>query len=101
MTAEVFTFPGGAPPAEPAAPTLLPIIEPSIAPEIFIADLARVHVHGPFARLVWSAPQETFESPDARSDNVVMCKIVVPTENLPAIYEALGKAIAAGKAVPS
>lgn len=103
MTAEVFTFPGGTPPAEPAepAPALLPIIEPSVAPEIFGTDLARVHVHGPFSRLVWSAPQVAFECPGESPHNIVMCKIVVPTESLQAIYDALGKAIAARAAVPT
>jgi hypothetical protein len=83
-------------------PAELQCIEPGIAPEFFSTDLARIFVHGPFVRLVWSSPDKGVERiDDDEFNNIVNVKIVVPTEALQAIYEALGKAIAASAVVQS
>jgi hypothetical protein len=103
VSADLIAFPGTPlpAPAEPAAPAQLSYIEPSVAPEFFCGDLARVHLHGPFARLIWTVPDTPGDAIDADrgAHNVATCKIVVPTESLQAIHDALGKAIAARAAV--
>jgi hypothetical protein len=85
----VIKLPGVKLPPEP--PAELPYIEPCPVSEFFCADLARVHVHGPFTRLTFTTVEMVAECPRAEPQNVAVCKIVVPTEALPALYEAIGK----------
>ena len=90
----VINFPGTTPCEEP--PAELSIIEPAPVVEIFSVDLARVYVHGPFARMVWTVPEQPLEYAGGKVQNIVTCKIVVPTVALQAIYEAIGKHLPAG-----
>lgn len=85
----VLTFPGVQPPER--TPAELPIIEPSLAPEFFCGNLARVTAYGSFVRLVWSVPEIPLECASSEVQNIVNVKIVVPTTALQAIYEAIGK----------
>src|ERR1035437_3903731 len=85
----VITLPGVKLPTEP--PAEISCIEPSPAPEFFCADLARVNVHGTFTRLIFTTVDMVVEDLSGAPQNVCVCKIVVPTEALQAIYEAIGK----------
>jgi hypothetical protein len=84
----VITLPGVKLPTEP--PAELPCIEPAPAPEFFCNDLARINVHGSFTRLILTTPERVLdcESPD---QNIVVLKVVIPTEALRAFYDAIGK----------
>ena len=83
----IITFPGAEPPQP--APAELPYIEPSVPPEIFAADLARVHVFAQFTRLVFTAPELPYG--EAKPHNVAKCYIVVPTAALSAICKKIGE----------
>lgn len=90
----VHTLPGVKLPTEP--PAELPYIEPCPVSEFFCADLARVHVHGTFTRLTFTTVEMVAECPRGEPQNVCVCKIVVPTAALPALYELIGKHLPAG-----
>jgi hypothetical protein len=85
----VHTLPGVKLPPEP--PAEMSYLEPYPAPEFFCADLMRVHVHGAFTRLTFTTIDMVAEDPRAGPQNVCVCKIVMPTGALPALYEAIGK----------
>lgn len=103
MTDTIIPLPGHRAPKPVAEkPAELPLTEPAMAAEIFTAELARIYVHGPFSRLVWATPDVLCDYDTATpAQRVVNAKLIVPTEALPAIYEALGKAIAATEGAPS
>lgn len=88
----VITMPGVKLPPEP--PAELPCIEPAPAPEFFCNDLARINVHGSFTRLIFTAPERVIEG-EGPDQNIVVLKVVIPTEALRAFYEAIGKKLAA------
>lgn len=90
----VITLPGVRLPTEP--PAEMSYIEPCPVQEFFCVDLARVHVHGAFTRLTFTTVEMVAECPRGKPQNVAVCKIVVPTETLPALYEAIGKHLPAG-----
>lgn len=94
MTAEItkFTRPFREPPA-PAVSPEMPYLEPAPAIEQFCCDLARVHIQKMFTSLIWTRPEIMAHCND--EENIAVCKIFVPTAALPAIHEAIGKAIAA------
>jgi hypothetical protein len=85
----VIKLPGVKLPPQP--PAEMPYLEPYPAPEFFCAELMRVHVHGAFTRLTFTTVDMIAEDPHAGPQNVAVCKIVVPTAALPALYEAIGK----------
>ena len=80
----------------PQPPAEMPYLEPYPAPEFFCAELMRAHVHGAFTRLTFTTVDMIAEDPHAGPQNVAVCKIVVPTAALPALYEAIGKRLPAG-----
>jgi hypothetical protein len=89
----VITLPGVKLPPEP--PDEISCIEPSPAPEFFCADLARINVHGSFTRLILTAPERLIEC-EGPDQNIVVLKVVIPTEALRAFYEAIGKHLPSG-----
>ena len=90
----VIKLPGVKLPTEP--PDEMRFLEPYPAPEFFCVDLARVHVHGAFTRLTFTTVEMVAEQLRGAPQNICVCKIVVPTEALPALYEAIGKHLPAG-----
>jgi hypothetical protein len=93
-TMTVIKLPGVKLPPQP--PAEMPYLEPYPTSEFFCAELMRVHVHGAFTRLTFTTVDMIAEDPHAGPQNVAVCKIVVPTAALPALYEAIGKRLPAG-----
>ena len=64
-----------------------PLIESCAIPDMFCGELARIETIGPCSRLVFAVRQQGY--PEGSVERVVVARVVVPTEILPAMCAAL------------
>jgi hypothetical protein len=66
-----------------------PLVEPSPIQDVFVTELAAIMRLGPNLRLTFSVPE--IDIHDGRPERVVMVKLVIPAEAVPAMLATLSE----------
>lgn len=67
----------------------MPLTEPAIVADQFVAVLARIETLGSVSRLIFAVPQSVLHGDAVAAEMIVVARLIVPTEALPQIAQML------------